>query len=267
MSTSRDETPDDRRRRLLLEAEDAPRLSGDAFVRQGRRAFVTGGLTAIGGLLGWRYLATGPQDDRIPALLRDGHRFNERLWRDLHNPDARAREFSRSAATGLRVNGMYGLHPPLDADAWRLHVRDPSGRVLHELTLADVQALPRADMVTEFKCIEGWSEIAHWTGVRFSDFADRFAPSLTGRPYVGLATPDGAYTVGLERAMTRHPQTLLAYALDGVPLTAPHGAPLRLVTTLRYGVKMLKRIGTVQFMDERPTDFWAERGYDWYLGH
>ena len=84
---------------------------------------------------------------------------------------------------------------------------------------------------------------------------------------MGLVTPDEEYYVGLEMWSALHPQTLLAYELNGQPLTAAHGAPLRLVTPLKYGVKHLKRIGTIAFADERPADYWAEQGYDWDSGH
>ena len=63
-----------------------------------------------------------------------------------------------------------------------------------------------------------------------------------------------------------HPQTLLCYEMGGRPLTLAHGAPLRLVTTVKYGVKSIKRIGRMTFTDERPRDFWSEQGYDWYTG-
>ena len=63
-----------------------------------------------------------------------------------------------------------------------------------------------------------------------------------------------------------HPQTLLCYEIGGEPLSIDHGAPLRLVTTVKYGIKSIKRIGTITFTDERPRDFSAERGYDWYAG-
>jgi DMSO/TMAO reductase YedYZ molybdopterin-dependent catalytic subunit len=64
-----------------------------------------------------------------------------------------------------------------------------------------------------------------------------------------------------------HPQTLLCYEMDGRPLTPEHGAPLRLVIPVKYGIKNLKQIGTIRFTDVRPADYWAERGYDWYAGH
>ena len=63
-----------------------------------------------------------------------------------------------------------------------------------------------------------------------------------------------------------HPQTLLCYEMNGKSLSMEHGAPLRLVTTVKYGIKSIKRIGRIAFTDERPPDFWAERGYDWYAG-
>ncbi len=149
------------------------------------------------------------------------------------------------------------------------------------LTLEDIRALPRVEMTTELKCIEGWSVIVNWAGARFSDFAARYqpptragggAPDVRGRPqdlvrYVGLETPDGGYYVGMDMPSALHPQTLLCYEMNGQPLTPAHGAPLRLVTPVKYGIKHIKRIGRITFTDERPDDFWAERGYDWYSGH
>lgn len=133
------------------------------------------------------------------------------------------------------------------------------------LTLDDIKSLPRVEMTTELKCIEGWSAIVNWTGARFSDFAARFTPAA--RKYVSLVTPDGGYYVGMDYASMLHPQTLLVYEMNGEPLTLEHGAPLRLVTTTKYGIKQIKRIGRIAFTDERPSDFWNERGYDWYSGH
>ena len=55
--------------------------------------------------------------------------------------------------------------------------------------------------------------------------------------------------------------------MNGKPLEDRHGAPLRLVMPVKYGIKNIKRIGTIEFTDRRPADYWAERGYDWYAGH
>src|SRR5205085_5035712 len=98
------------------------------------------------------------------------------------------------------------------------------------------------------------------------------APDVKGRPgdllpYVSIETPDRGYYVGLEMASALHPQTLLCYEMNGQPLTPEHGAPLRLVVPVKYGIKNIKRIGTIRFTARRPADYWAENGYDWYAGH
>jgi len=147
------------------------------------------------------------------------------------------------------------------------------------LTLDDIKSLPRIEMTTELKCIEGWSTIVNWAGARFSDFIAQFLPATRNgsQPdlrraddfvqYVSMVTPDGGYYVGMDMPSILHPQTLLAYEMNGAPLTLPHGAPLRLVTPTKYGIKQIKRIGRISFTDERPADYWGERGYDWYSGH
>jgi hypothetical protein len=147
------------------------------------------------------------------------------------------------------------------------------------LTMADVRKLPHIEMVTEFKCIEGWSEIVYWGGVRLRDFLEAFPPHIetagqlfpsefvNGLPeYIGLATPDGQYYVGIEREVALHPQTLLAYEMNGQPLTPDHGAPLRLVTPLKYGIKQIKQIGRITYTNTKPRDYWHEQGYDYYAG-
>jgi len=140
--------------------------------------------------------------------------------------------------------------------------------------------LPRVEMTTELKCIEGWSTIVTWAGARLADFAATYqpatrqgtAPDVRNRPdelvrYVSLVTPDGGYYVGMDMESALHTQTLLCYEMNGQPLSMEHGAPLRLVTPVKYGIKHIKRVGRISFTDKRPADFWAERGYDWYSGH
>ena len=151
---------------------------------------------------------------------------------------------------------------------------------LRLLSLEDIKSLPRVEQTTELKCIEGWSTVVHWAGARLSDLAAKTGlASRSGRPYdptrvpgdlfqyVGMATPDGGYYVGLDTPSALHPQSLLCYEMNGEPLTPEHGAPLRLVIPVKYGIKNIKRIGRIQFSDRRPADYWAEQGYDWYAGH
>jgi len=84
--------------------------------------------------------------------------------------------------------------------------------------------------------------------------------------YAGMETPDKRYYVGLDMPSMMHPQTILCYEMNGKPLPMNQGYPLRLMTTVKYGIKDLKRIQTIFFSNERPRDYWYERGYDYFSG-
>jgi Oxidoreductase molybdopterin binding domain len=137
------------------------------------------------------------------------------------------------------------------------------------LTMDDLLKLPRHELVTQFKCIEGWSQIVHWAGVRMADFLDAYPPELIdGKEprYVYMETPDGDYYTGYDMHVCRHPQTLLVTEMMGAPLTQLHGAPLRLHMPTKYGYKQIKRIGLISYTDDKPDDYWTKLGYDWYAG-
>ncbi len=138
------------------------------------------------------------------------------------------------------------------------------------LTMEEIRSLPHVDLTDEFKCIEGWSQIVHWGGVRFADLIARYQPVAGpsgGRArYVSVDTPNGDYFVGLDIEDALYPQTLLCYEINGEPLTMEHGAPLRLVMPMKYGIKHLKQIGKITFTNTKPRDYWEEQGYDWYQG-
>ena len=137
------------------------------------------------------------------------------------------------------------------------------------LTMEDILELPRHELVTQFKCIEGWSQIVHWAGVRFADFVEAYPPELIdGREpkYVYMETPDGDYYTGYDLDVCRHPQTLLVTEMMGAPLTQFHGAPLRLHMPTKYGYKQIKRIGLISYTNQKPDDYWTKLGYDWYAG-
>jgi hypothetical protein len=258
---------------------DAP-LRQEA-ARRTRRSFIVGGLAALGGVLGWRYLLHRPDADGTPLPFRRVLDANGRLSAAYFRETRLAPEFAKNLASEPRQNGDAGLQSPLDAANWKMEVQPYSGGAAQTFTLADIKALPRTEFTTQLKCIEGWSVIVNWAGVRFADFlAKHPLASRTGQPlsdiahppadlapYVSVVTPDEEYYVGLDIHSAIHPQTLLCYEMNGQPLTEGHGAPLRLVTPLKYGIKHLKRIGTISFADERPADYWAEQGYDWDSGH
>jgi hypothetical protein len=137
------------------------------------------------------------------------------------------------------------------------------------LTMEDIVALPRHELVTQFKCIEGWSQIVHWAGVRMADFLEAYPPDLIdGREpkFVYMETPDGDYYTGYDLSVCRHPQTLLVTEMMGAPLTQFHGAPLRLHMPTKYGYKQIKRIALISYTKTKPDDYWTKLGYDWYAG-
>jgi DMSO/TMAO reductase YedYZ molybdopterin-dependent catalytic subunit len=228
-----------------------------------RRSFLVLGLGAAAGLAGWEWLTTRPEVDGLPYPLRRGLEFNRGMAERYFNPTRLAPTYPREMAREVRVNGGEGLSAGFDPAAWRLQV--VGAGEARQLTIEDIKRLPRIEMTTELRCIEGWSVIVAWAGARLSDFAAQYAQRQDAR-FVGLNTPDGGYYVGLDMRSALHPQTLLCYEMNGRPLSIDHGAPLRLVATVKYGIKSIKRIGRITFTDERPPDFWAERGYDWYAG-
>ncbi len=273
----------------VLSDEEAKRQ----MFKRSRRSFLVGGAAAIAGIFGYRWL----REPENFSIFQKGFRFNESVSQTFLGNNDLAPEFAKELA-GDRVNGMLGLESEIEFDRWRLQIvgvanaqnyqqfspniafggEDNAPRTMDSppapnpavagllLTLDEIKSLPRVEMTTELKCIEGWSQIINWTGARFSDFARKFAPPENTK-YVSLVTPDREYYVGWDMQSILHPQTLLAYEMNGQPLTLEHGAPLRLVTTTKYGIKQLKRIGRIEFTNERPADYWAEQGYDWYSGH
>jgi DMSO/TMAO reductase YedYZ molybdopterin-dependent catalytic subunit len=232
-----------------------------------RRGFIVGGAAALIGVFGWRWMP----DDTKYKLLRSTFEFNERVSQLFYKPSRLAPEFARSQITRPnRVNGDLGMTGEFDATSWRLAVGGLANRSDDLiLTLDDIKQLPRTEMTTEFKCIEGWSTIVNWAGIRFSDLVAKVMPeiSLDKLPaYVSMTTPDKNYFVGWDIESIMHPQTLLAYEMNGEPLRPEHGAPLRLASPTKYGIKQIKRIGRIEFTAVRPRDYWAESGYDWYAG-
>ena len=137
------------------------------------------------------------------------------------------------------------------------------------LTMDDLMKLPKVEFVTQFKCIEGWSSITQWAGVRLRDVIEMYPPAkVNGREprYVYMETPDGNYYGGYNMSAARHPQSLLVTEMGGQPLSQEHGAPLRLHMPIKYGYKQLKRVGLIAYMDVKPDDYWTKLGYDWYAG-
>ena len=98
--------------------------------------------------------------------------------------------------------------------------------------------------------LEHRDAICRARGFRISRRSSRRVPRT--RQCVGMKTPDEEYYVSIDMPSAMHPQTLLAYEMNGAPLTVPHGAPLRLVMPVKYGIKNIKQIGSIEYTDARP---------------
>ncbi|MBV8070244.1 MAG: molybdopterin-dependent oxidoreductase [Acidobacteriaceae bacterium] len=232
-----------------------------------RRDFLIGGLAAAAGFGAYEWITNARQVDGVPWPQRRILDFNGRLARGYLRDSHLMPTYTADRVQYLKPNGNDGLDADFDVRQWRLHVAAAESAPDLELRLSDIKALPRVEMITRFCCIEGWSVITSWAGARFSDFTEKyFPPGQSLPPYVYMATPDEGYYVGLDMKSALHPQTLLAYEHNGKPLEPEHGAPLRLVIPVKYGIKNIKRIGTIQYTTKRPADYWAEEGYDWFAG-
>jgi hypothetical protein len=234
------------------------KATDEEIARRTRRSFMIGGIAAAGGFGAWMWIRESFHEGGIPAPLRRAEEADDVFSRALFSEARLARTFDAADIGEARVNGAFGLDDDPEPD-WKLLIEGGS-----PVSLDQIKALPKVEEITQFKCIEGWNYIMKWGGARFSDFAAAYMPGP--KPWVALETPDGEYCVGLDRASAMHPQTLLAYEMNGEPLTNEHGAPLRLLIPVKYGVKNLKRIGKIAFSDTLPRDYWAENGYDYDSG-
>ncbi len=225
-------------------------------------------LLAFGTWAGYDWVNRQPKEDGALRPLRKVLGFNEKVFSKVFNSNKLVKEYPVSAAAKrVRVNGMDGLRDSIDVNTWRLQVVRSAGDTL-KLTLDDIKKLPKKDIVFDFKCIEGWNQVTHWAGVPLKTFMEHYGlTSEKQLAYVGMRTPDKKYYVGIDMPSALQPQTILCYEMNGQPLPVNQGYPLRLIIPVKYGIKHLKRIGTMYFSNTKPPDFWAERGYDYYAGH
>jgi DMSO/TMAO reductase YedYZ molybdopterin-dependent catalytic subunit len=230
-------------------------------------SFVVFGLLIVVAIVLWKWLNHQPQEQGAIKPLRKVLNYNETVFNNFLSNDHLAKTFPASAAVKkVRVNGNVGMSNNFDPATWKLQVIKNPGDTLI-VTLDEIKSLPKTDLIFDFKCIEGWSQVTHWAGVTFADFAAKYGLNeQTKKNYVGLITPDKAYYVGIDMPSMLHPQTILCYEMNGQPLPMNQGYPLRLIIPVKYGIKHLKRIASISFSNQRPPDYWYERGYDYYSG-
>ena len=253
-----------------------------------RRSFVTRGLAAAAGvsLLGG---CDGGVSDQpwVKRILDSAEQLTRIAQRALVPADALAREFDETEISPVfRANGSTSVADPAYlklaenrfAD-YRLHLAGLVERPL-QLTLADLRAMPSRTQITRHDCVEGWSCIGKWTGVPLRSLLERAGLKPSAKYLVFYCADDlgetgtdaGKYyeSIGLEDAY--HPQTILAYDMNGSELTIPYGAPLRLRVERQLGYKHAKYVMRIEAVDELSSirggrgGFWEDRGYEWYAG-
>jgi hypothetical protein len=229
-------------------------------------AFIFFACFLVSCIIFWKWLHRQPDEAGTPAPLRYALTNNELIFQNIFSQNQLSKTYDKKyAVPRARVNGKVGLGD-FDSSAWKLNIIRKNNDTL-KLTLDDIRKLPKTEVIFDFKCIEGWSQVTHWGGVKFSDFIKYYGlQDEVNLRFTGMVTPDGDYYVGLDNKSMLHPQTLLCYEINDKPLPVNQGYPLRLIIPVKYGVKHLKRIGTIFFSNDRPKDYWYERGYDYYCG-
>ena len=247
-----------------------------------RRLVLTGLLAAPALLSGCKIFDRLPYDGATRNLFEGANRLTHATQK-LVAGDALAPEFTRAdIRQGMRPNGVTA---PADEDYralaaggwadWRLTVTGAVERPL-SLSLADLMAMPSRTQITRHDCVEGWSCIAEWTGVQLSRVLAEARPGPEAR-FVVFRSMD-TIERGLSGAIryweshdlrdALHPQTILAYGMNGAPLPVRNGAPLRLRVERQLGYKMAKYLAGIEVVPALADKggYWEERGYDWYAG-
>ena len=201
-----------------------PSPSGYARLVQRAGAFMIGWLMGLAE--GWDPRSQLTRKDISPYFWPNGTMPNSREFDDLV-----AEEF---AGYRLRIGGL---------------VEAPQ-----EFSLADLKAMPKQEQITTHFCIQGWSGVAEWGGVPMRDILDLVKPTSEARYVVFYSLADGAdggryYDVHKIENM-RHALTILAYEMNGAPVSVLHGAPLRLRCENELGFKMVKWIAAIEFVHD-----------------
>jgi DMSO/TMAO reductase YedYZ molybdopterin-dependent catalytic subunit len=249
-----------------------------------RQVLIGGAATLI--LSGCDRLSGAPT---FQQFLATAEGLSYRSQRTLIGRGALAPEYSaKNISKVFRPNGSQDTYnlPPGYRDAardgyaqWRLQV---GGLVMRpaSFSLADLRALGARTQITRHDCVEGWSCIGSWTGPQLSAVLERVGLRPEARFILFrcadevLRYIDGtnSYYESIDLIDAFHPQTILAYEMNGAPLPFAHGAPLRLRVERQLGYKMAKFITRIEAVDRLDTirggkgGYWEDGGYEWYAG-
>jgi len=247
-----------------------------------RRRFVIGALQAAGlfVLAGCDNLS---RSDWFTSLLGKAEGVTRRAQRLLTPRRAMAKEFTEADlspvfppnGTDNPANPVYQALARNGFADWRLEV---GGLVQHPavFSLAELRDMPSRTQITRHDCVEGWSAIGKWTGIQLGELLARVQPLPSARYVVFYcADPDEDgqhYYESIDFEDAYHPQTILAYELNGKTLPIAHGAPVRLRVERQLGYKMAKYVMRIEVMESFATiaggqgGYWEDQGYEWYAG-
>ncbi|NBT34487.1 MAG: molybdopterin-binding protein [Betaproteobacteria bacterium] len=223
----------------------------------GKKVLSLGAISMLSG-------CTLSDDDSIEKALMVMSRFNDRFQGWLFDPDKMAPTYSEEMITKpFPFNAYYEEHEIRPSPTnFKLKV---SGLVRgkKDWTLLELGSLPQTSQVTRHICVEGWSAVGKWGGVRFSDFLASIEADTTAR-YVGFRCHDYHTSIDMQTAL--HAQTLLTLTYADETLPAKYGYPLKLRIPTKLGYKNPKYIQEVFVTNINPGGFWEDQGYNWFGG-
>jgi DMSO/TMAO reductase YedYZ molybdopterin-dependent catalytic subunit len=229
-----------------------------------RRLFLKQGLS-VGALA----LLSGCQltdDESVQKVLWAMSRWNDRVQGWLFDPNRLAPEFPESAITKpFPFNAYYGIDEvrEVDGNDYKLEL---AGLIADRKPwrLPELYALPQTSQVTRHICVEGWSAIGKWSGVRFRTFLERVGADLTAK-YVGFNCAD-EYSTSIDMATALHPQTLLTFRFGDQILPPKYGFPMKLRMPTKLGFKNPKHITEIFVTNTYVGGYWEDQGYNWFGG-
>ena len=215
--------------------------------------------------------STDPTKDHF---LKNVRSFDDAVAKGLYSSKNAIPTYSQKDKTEV-PNNYAGQTPDVAfLGSWKLKLIGAKGSPILFFSTRDLQREFTAYAeITRLVCVEGWSAITEWGGVRLSDFIRRYPPSqdcrwLQLRSDVNLDSDGNSdpYFVSIDLQSALHPQTLLAMSHNGSPLELEHGAPLRLIAPMKLGLKNIKAITSIEYCKSEPTDYWNQYGYSYYDG-
>jgi DMSO/TMAO reductase YedYZ molybdopterin-dependent catalytic subunit len=190
------------------------------------------------------------------------------VWSRVSSALSGAEAFVPLVPHGWRIYSVADTMPTFDPQTWRLSI---DGLVKNKLTLTydELRALPSEHQVSTFHCVTGWTvENVHWHGVRLKTIFEHAEP-LPNAHALQFVSAEQPYLDYLTMKQSLLPDVMLAYEMDGKPLSRDHGAPLRLVIPEMYGYKGVKWLDRINLVPEAGDGYWELLGYDRdaWVGH